>query len=156
MWSWTGGEKRCCKVCGSGRISGTWFLGWSSIWWTVGKTWWHVSWHLMLIFVFFLGYFIFFFPLFIFSLICVILFVIFHSILWKLYCMLFIGACLLIKEKGVWRKILDVLMLTAVLEKLDTIHIDYRNACGEKTFEELKSFFLSLFLDRCLFNSLTD
>lgn len=43
----------------------------------------------------------FFFPLFIFSLICVILFVIFHNILWKLYCMLFIGACLLIKEKGV-------------------------------------------------------
>lgn len=43
MWSWTWGKKRCCKICWSGRTTGSWFLGWSSIWWTLGQTWWHVS-----------------------------------------------------------------------------------------------------------------
>lgn len=42
MWSWNWGEKGCCKICGSGRSIGSWFLDWSTVWWTLGQTWWHV------------------------------------------------------------------------------------------------------------------
>lgn len=49
MWSWTRGEKRSCQICGSCTISRTWVLGWSSVWWAIRETWWHVSDSLILI-----------------------------------------------------------------------------------------------------------